>query len=536
MTKHKWFFDVLRQMIEHNNLSINEFSKLTSISYVSLHRMLSGDQNITEKDYKKIIDSGVFSDAQLDILDEMNSKFNIDKSERLSIDYVMKMLNKLEELSQDTSYEISVYSSEEPTNQVLHSYDRIKRYITYNITKLVNTKKSLVKARFFILADETLINDIFHALNNLSRTIGPDKLDVEFLFLFDSSNKFDSKEQTLKKFASFIKLIGLSDFVRLKYISIQGANQFEKMSIYPYYIILDEEVIQFDKNLSHALVLNDVKDASKIFLDAYEALENKKNLLLKYDARELNDYIMGLVRSPKYLQSHNYTLRYSFSTMNITTKMFSDRMAYTFKKLAVKNFSTRDLRLIKDYKERLDKEEEKIKTDGLVTQFILETGIKDFLETGVLSDYLEIGGIFSEHDRARIALEALKNIKRGYKLRLISQENSDKYALDQFTRAFEIYFDCNEVMIARNLSVEEANIPPDRTVRLSGDAIKYASVVDLPEITSSFELYYNRFLKQISSDPKDTFYKIQEIVLENFEATDNKNINDILAIIENITY
>ena len=79
MEKLKWFNDILLEKLEEKRISLNQFSKEADIPYASVHRMLHGQQNISEKDLDKLLDTRYFFESELEELREYYRQHNITK-------------------------------------------------------------------------------------------------------------------------------------------------------------------------------------------------------------------------------------------------------------------------------------------------------------------------------------------------------------------------------------------------------------------------------------------------------------------------
>ena len=514
MTKHTWFYETLKLILDEKKISINEYSKKTKISYVSLHRMLYGEQNISQKDFEKLMAVNIFSETEKEFLESSYKEFNISKDSRVRLDMVIQMMTCLNQtLNQDEMF-VTHHSMDFKSSRTISSKKKIKQYIENSIYQFSSKSKDKIHMRFFINPDIDLIDGVYNALKALAGKVDKEHLDIEFLFLFDSGSKIESKLFGLQTFVSFIKLITLCDFVRISYLNQVGATEFDTVNAFPYYIVIDQQVLLLNASGDQMIVIADDNKAYIAYLKEFDKIENKRSLVKNYTTPELSDYIYNLSISDKYIESKNYTLRYSLSTMNISNEMFAERIANTLKKRALKNFALKDLDIIKKFKVRLKEEDKKIQSaPGKVTQYVYVKGIIDFLENSILSDYAEIGGHFSNLEKLYFCRESLKNINYGYDLRLIKDDVIETYDFLNLSEHFEIYYDCDEVMIARYIDHDKAQLPMDGTIRLSADSIDYAVVIDFPEITEAFKLFYEEFLYRITLSPKESFDQIKSLAL-----------------------
>lgn len=557
MQRLKWFNDIIIEYLEEKNLSLNQFSKTIKVPYASVHRMLHGQQNIGPKDVDKFLSPLVFSEFELKALGDAYKAYSITKEERQSIEMVRHMLENLNDtLGQKRFRQWQAPKEEGPLHQVVEGKESVAK--TMSAAVLSRYNEALQKAkdegvgqrlslRFRLPIIEVFFMELYEAFNYIEeKQVGTQwglvELDFQLLVTMDTSVKNENKVKNMKVYEAITKLLVFKAFLRIDYTAFHNSSDMDSYFIYQYYFIIGNTHITVYGDGESAVLFrgqgSEPGDVNRHYMEKHNSLPIAGNMARTFDISGLNVHMLEMQNRKDYFTTDNYTLRFTLSSMVLPLEIMTIRLTRQLKRMNLKVLSQLAETVTQGYTKRVANEQKKIKSKKAnVTHFYTEEGIEDIFRTGLVSDYYEILGSAEPYERALILVETLKQMNNGLDICLLTRETCIRNPFLQITKGFEIYMDVGDVMVARHLDRDKANILEDDAFNLVGKSIDYAIVLDQPIIVKALELFYNKILKRMAVPPDQSFQIIKDMglqILESYES--NPKIKKKLDIVRQMSF
>ena len=504
MSEVKWFHMKLKELLVNNQMTIKELCDKSDMNYMSTLKVMKGERVLKKVCFNKILDSGCFSQDEVDQLKRSYQYVNISKDDRDKIESVICILKNIyETVVEKSTYDRINQKLLGSYNYMINMCNKISDHIYKSYTNALKAVYANEKGRFdlilFLPDMPVLNNEVFHTLEAMISCL--DKR-VEWKFkcmVLRSKEEVDSKSFHMASLCKYIKLATLS-----KNIEINILEQEEKSKI-NYGVYFNDRTLFLNKQG------NDFILEYKDHRNRFNSLNYKFNDLFKvfYNREGFNAYLKNLIESDDYIKNNHYGIRSYLSAVS---------MGRTFLKNNTDIFKS-DYKLFQDYSHEtlklyLKKEKSIFENkDSVMSQCVCESGIENLLKDGIVPDYSLMGEVLDHKERLSLIYDALKKIKLGYELRLLPLDIKDKHPYLGVINFFELHQKNKQWMLARSK-------PSNECLKKDGfknSDLMYGIVIEDPSLVESFELFCKHVIPYKSMDSKASVNKIQSLVSKYYD-------------------
>lgn len=533
----KWFNDYLKEFLEEKGISVVQFSKEAKLNYAAMLKIIKGEQNPSKKHMSKIFEHPSLNEEEVTYLKAIYKESLITVEDKHKVEFAEQTLNRIYETIVETSSLHMLKHTEKDQKQLTKVSD-VCQNINEQIFKTYNlaVRKSLVNPNYvfnmviYLPPKEALIHEVYHtlsAINECNKDMV--KLNVDILIDFYHPEMIKTLAY-MSNLPKYIQMVKLNDFVTVKCIE---AEILKLSELFPYGIIFEDSRILLNEDATEYIVMVDDDVNYKLYNDG----KYRKMDAVFFAAEDINDWLYDKVTSVNYLNYNDYTLRYSFNSLSLPGDVVKKRLKKSLLTLNLSSFSGMDLKMTSRFKTRLDRTEEKIKSGtGLMTHFLCIKGIQEFLDDGILRDYAEVVGAFSEIERLHVVKQALERMRVGYNLQLLNQNDLRTRNFLRVIEYFEIYTDDKELMIIKHFDKNKLNLPEKTPINFNGRCIEYAVSIKDSLVTESFKIFYKRVLSRIALSTESSFSRLQDMANATFGGHKDLKITALLAEINQMDF
>lgn len=525
MANKKWFHNHLKQFLDEKGMTIKAFATEINVDYLQMLSIVHGEIDFTEEIFHHIITSKILSDEEKRYMMTTYTKHHVAIDKRERITYVEKCLNGLYNTLLEKGINSKMHSSSSLESKKYEKVELVMEQITsavlntYNHAvkdSLLNNHKSELCFEFSLPPVDRLLHEVYQLLQALEGCMD-EKVKLIVSVKFNTVIKDGMKVSNIVNLSKYIRFLTLSDFVTLRSERLKADDG--------YYVLIPNRKIVLNEHGTKCKV-SDVKSNDKLI----RAVHSPNNILgKKFDSKSLNDYIYSLAKRDNYTNQNQYTLRYTLSSMSMTTELFKRRMINTLKALKLKAFNPSDLKVINKFAYRTKREFNKIRDpQSRVAQYIALEGIEDFIKSQRISDYYGLAGEFEPYEIVAMLYETLKRMHQGFEIRTFSLKDASELSFLEVVKYFEIFMDCGEVMIAKHLDPSKIDPPSKNLLNVSAPSIEYAIVIDDEEVIEAFQLFYEHVMDIICKDQYQSFEAIKTMTLEHFSQSIDPEIIKIV--------
>lgn len=538
-----WFNNLLEQFISDHGMSLNEFSKQINMPYAKLYRMISGTKLASEKDLQSIIQSGIFSEEEISALAAYHKDYNISQHELFSIDLILEVMENLKKNKTSTTFAntrdfdmTKDFDQLNPDCFRKHYTDEDLIYECFSYAIRIHLRSMGDTQYLYVPTDSKFIDIMRDAFEEYVKSDEYEaKVKCVLIIGIDTFSKADTLNYNLAQLKNITKLVDYGHICEIKYMQTQNYMNMSEFNVFPYYVSNSMRTLVLSEDLTTGLIFEEGE--SGLFYKNILKLNLFEDLIGNFTAEELNDYVISLQNKDCYLKVNNYTLRNGLTTISLPLRMSVIRLANTLKVKGKEFFSSTNMQMYKDFNARVKKEQEKNAVVNVtVNHFILQSGIERFLFEGLLYDYLEILGRINEYERILMVRQNLQAINSGYQFRIIDQKVMEEFPELETIKHYEFYLESEEILLAKSLELEEADINEEGILRMDGRSIDYGLRIEQKDFYEAAVNFYERFVKRVALSVEDSFYRLQSLAIDAFKNTTDSSVKKELTAIKKMTF
>lgn len=528
MKEMKWFHNHLKEFLDEKKITIKAIAEEVDIDYIEMLSIIHGEKELEEKIFHQLMTSKIFSEDEKKYVFDVFKKYHVSLEERSQIAYVEKCLNGLYDTLLEKGLTSKLYKNKTVESKKQEKIELLMEQVTAAVLKAYNHKvrESILSGQtsdffmeFSLPPIDRLLYEVYQLLGALDACID-DHINLKVSIKFNTLMEDGQHASNIVNLSKYIHFLTLNDSVTIHSERLHGEDS--------YYVLLPKQIIILNDQGTKCK-LSETKNDDRL----KRAVHNGHNVLgIKYNSVELNDHIYKLTKLGHYPKQSQYTMRYSLSSMSISNSMFKKRIVHTLKSLKLKAFTGAELVIFNKFGFRTKRELEKIRNpESRVAQYIPLQGIESFIKHGYLSDFYELAGSFEPEEIISMLYETLKRIHEGLDLRVFDMDLARDLPFLKVIEYFEIYMDCDQVMIAKHLDPKTSKPPENNLLNVSAKSIEYAIVIEDKEIVEAFKLFYQHIMDMICEDKFKSFMAIKQLALKYFTYS---NDPEVLKILEQI--